>query len=400
MSERRERTSRRTFIGSTILAAALAAAGCSSPQSAAEGGDTAPVKVGLVYSQSGALASYGKQYIDGFKAGLAQATNGTNKVNGRTIEVLEADDAGDPAKAVSAAKDLIGKGVKILAGSVSSGVALQVAPVAAQNKVLFVSGPAATDGVTGINRYTFRSGRQSYQDVLAAKSFIGTPAGKSVLVFAQDSAFGKANEAAVTTVIGGAGAKVSSVLVPTSTTDFTPFASQVKTAKPDLLFVAWAGTTATAMWGALDQQGVLSSTTVVTGLDQRASYPVFGAAGEKISFLSHYFDGATDNATAKAAATKIGGPLDLFHPDGVNAAQMIVRAVGQGGGDVDKMIAALEGWSFDGVKGAMTIRKEDHALIQPMFQVKLVGTAAAAKPQLVKALTPDEVTPPAAAMKS
>jgi len=43
----------------------------------------------------------------------------------------------------------------------------------------------------------------------------------------------------------------------------------------------------------------------------------------------------------------------------------------------------------------MTIRKEDHAMLQPMFQVKLTG----GKPELVKALNPDEVAPPAAAMK-
>ena len=78
-----------------ILAAALFAAGCSSPQEAAAPQVGAPVKVGLVYSQSGALASYGKQYIEGFKAGLAKATGGTNKVNGRAIEITEADDAGD-----------------------------------------------------------------------------------------------------------------------------------------------------------------------------------------------------------------------------------------------------------------------------------------------------------------
>jgi branched-chain amino acid transport system substrate-binding protein len=387
---------KRLVIAALITGGALIATGCSSPQQAAAPQAGAPVKVGLVYSQSGALAGYGKQYIEGFKAGLAQATGGTNKVNGRAVEVMEADDAGDPAKAVSAVKDLVGKGAKIIAGSTSSGVALQVAPVAAQNKVLFVSGPAATDGLTGINRYTFRSGRQSYQDVLAAKSFIANPSGKNVLVFAQEGAFGSANVAAVTAVIGGAGAKVTSILVPSSANDFTPFADQIVKAKPDLLFVAWAGTTAPAMWQALDQQAVFTSTTVVTGLDQKASYPTFGKAGDKVSFLSHFFDGATDNAFAKSAAQNVSGGLDLFSPDGFNAAQMIVRAIGQGGDDVEKMIAALEGWSFDGVKGHNTIRKQDHALLQPMFQVKLV----AGKPQLVKSLAPEEVTPPAVAMKS
>ncbi|MEH1099959.1 substrate-binding domain-containing protein [Micromonospora sp. CPCC 205561] len=395
------RTTRRVFLSAaTMMAAALAATACGSPQETASGGGdgAAPVKVGLVYSQSGALASYGKQYIEGFRAGLDFATKGTNKVGDRAVEVTEVDDAGDPAKAVSAAKDLIGKGNKIIAGSTASGVALQVAPIAAQNKVLFISGPAATDAVTGANKYTFRSGRQSYQDVVTAKSFIGDPAGKKVVVFAQDGAFGDANEAAVKAVIGGAGATVSSVRAPASATEFTPFASQIKSAKPDLLFVAWAGTTAPAMWQTLDQQGVLSSTTVVTGLDIRASWPTFGAAGSKISFLSHYFDGASDNEAVKALKAKVG-TADLFHPDGFAAAQMVVRAISEGGDDVEKMVTALEGWSFDGVKGKMTIRAEDHALLQPMFQAKLSGSGTAFTATAQKALTGDESAPPAVAMK-
>lgn len=395
------RTTRRAFLSAaTMMAAALAATACGSPQDTATGGgdSAAPVKVGLVYSQSGALASYGKQYIEGFKAGLDFATKGTGKVGDRKIELTEADDAGDPAKAVSAAKDLIGKGTKIIAGSTASGVALQVAPIAAQNKVLFISGPAATDAVTGANKYTFRSGRQSYQDVVTAKSFIGDPSGKKVVVFAQDGAFGDANEAAVKAVIGSAGATVSSVRAPASATEFTPFASQIKAAKPDLLFVAWAGTTAPAMWQTLDQQGVLSSTTVVTGLDIRASWPTFGAAGAKISFLSHYFDGASDTEASKALKAKVN-TIDLFHPDGFAAAQMVVRAAQEGGDDVDKMVTALEGWSFDGVKGKMTIRAADHALLQPMFQAKLAGSGTAFTATAQKSLTGDETAPPAVAMK-
>ncbi|MEW2472652.1 substrate-binding domain-containing protein [Micromonospora gifhornensis] len=397
------RTTRRVFLSAaTMMAATMVATACGSPQDTANGGgdSAAPVKVGLVYSQSGALASYGKQYIEGFRAGLDFATGGTNKVGDRAIEITEVDDAGDPAKAVSAAKDLIGKGNKIIAGSTASGVALQVAPIAAQNKVLFISGPAATDAVTGVNKYTFRSGRQSYQDVVTARSFIGDPTGKKVVVFAQDGAFGDANEAAVKEIIGGAGATVSAVRAPASATEFTPFASQIKSAKPDLLFVAWAGTTAPAMWQTLDQQGVLSSTTVVTGLDIRASWPTFGAAGTKISFLSHYFDGASDTEAAKAAKAKIpGGTLDLFHPDGFAAAQMVVRAVQEGGDDVERMITALEGWSFEGVKGTMTIRAEDHALLQPMYQASLTGSGDTFTATAQKALTGDEAAPPVQAMK-
>ncbi|MGN5631139.1 substrate-binding domain-containing protein [Streptomyces sp. AC154] len=357
------------------------------------------VKVGLVYSRTGLLADYGKQYRDGFMAGLDYATKGTGKVAGHRIEVTEQDDAGDPGKAVSAAKNLIGKGYKVLAGTTDSGVALQMAPLAAQNKVLYISGPAATDAVTGINDYTFRSGRQSYQDILTAGAMLGDAKGKKVTVLAQDSTFGQANVTAVKAVLGAKGAKVGSVLAPPSATDLTPFARQVKAGGPDLVFVAWAGSTAPALWTALDQQGVLGAGKVVTGLAGTASYPVFGAAGAKVSFLAHYFPGAGGgNAAEKAmlgSVQKAGGTPDLFTPDGFTAAQMVVRAVAEGSAtDPAAMVKALEGWSFDGVKGKTQVRAEDHALVQPMFVARLTGKGAAAKPELLDTEPMDAVAPP------
>lgn len=289
-----------------LAAAGLLLTGCTAAgkaggsDTAKSGGDEA-VEIGLVYSRTGLLADYGKQYRDGFMAGLDYATQGTRKAAGHRIEVTEQDDAGDPGKAVSTAKNLIGKGYKVLAGTTDSGVALQMAPLAAQNKVLYVSGPAATDAVTGINDYTFRSGRQSYQDILTAGTMLGDAKGKKVTVLAQDSTFGQANVAAVKAVLGGKGAKVGSVLAPPSATDLTPFARQVKAAGPDLVFVAWAGSTAPALWTALDQQGVLGASKVVTGLAGTASYPVFGAAGSKVSFLAHYFPGAGGNNAVEKA---------------------------------------------------------------------------------------------------
>ena len=355
------------------------------------------IKVGIVYSRTGLLATYGAQYIQGLRYGLSYATKGTNAVNGRKIELTLVDDAGDPAKAVSAAKDLIGQGFKILAGSVSSGVALQMAPLAEQNKVLFISGPAAIDAITGINRYTFRSGRQSYQDVLAASSFLGGGGGKVVNVFAQDSAFGAGNAAAVAQVMGNQ--KVGRILVPLSAQDFTPFASQVKQQRTDLLFVAWAGTTAPAMWRALDQQNVFGSVDkVVTGLDQRLSYPTFGPVASKINFLSHYVFNAPKNVVNDwlvAQMRKRNQVPDLFTPDGFVAGQMIVRAISKGSAtDVEKMISALEGWSFTGPKGQQTIRASDHAMLQPMFQVQLREQGGKYTPVVLKRLKAKYTAPP------
>ena len=203
------------------------------------------------------------------------------------------DDKGDAATGVTAAKDMIGQGTKILMGTGSSGVAVQIAPLAAQNQVLYISGPAAADAITGINKYTFRAGRQTIQDVLAAKSYLGKASGKKVVVFDQDSVFGHGNYAAVKAFFNGH--NVTEISVPLSATDFTPFAQQAKNANPDLLFIAWAGTTGGAMFKTLDQQGVYAGTQVVTGLAERATWQAFGDPATKINFLSHYVYTAPKN---------------------------------------------------------------------------------------------------------
>jgi branched-chain amino acid transport system substrate-binding protein len=405
MSRSRSRTAALAVTAAGLLATTAA---CGSPTAAGGGGGGgadeeggAPVRIGLVTSISGPLAAYGEQYLQGFEACLDYVTEGTDEVAGRPIEVVQRDDAGDPAKAVAEATDLIGQGVQIIAGSASSGVATQVAPLAEQNDVLFISGPAATDAITGVNANTFRSGRQTYQDVLTAQSFIGDPAGQDVLVFAPDSAFGQANVAAVTAVLGEAGgATVTPLLVPASATDLTPFAAQARDAGADLTFVAWAGETAPAMWQAMGQQGVFEATNVVTGLDLRASYPTYGdqVAGQ-LNFLSHFFAEAVDNEVSRAMAERVeaaGGTVDIFTPDGCTAAQMVARAVEEGGDDVAAMIGALEGWTFDGVKGELTIRAEDHALLQPMFQARLEQQGGEYVPVLVETLDAEATAPPVA----
>jgi branched-chain amino acid transport system substrate-binding protein len=381
--------------------ALLAIAGVTA-QTTAASTQASTVKVGIIYSKSGPLAAYGAMYEEGLRLGMQYLTHGTNTVNGHKIVFSFNDDAGVAANAVTTAKDLIGQGYKIIGGATSSTVGLALAPIAQQNKVLFISGPAAADGITGANRYTFRSGRQTYQDILAAKEILGKGVGKKITVFAQDYAFGQGNFAAVQAVLGSRGHTVNKVLVPLTATDFTPFASQAKSQNPDLLFVAWAGTTGPAMWKALDQQGVLKSTTVTTGLGERATWSAYP---DGITFLSHYVSIAPDNKVndwLKATMRKRNQVPDIFTPDGFAAAQMIVHAVRKtGGSDVDKMIRSLEGWEFVGPKGVMRIRQQDHALIQPMFSVKLVTQAnGKQKPVLVKRFSPGNLMPPVAQFPS
>lgn len=394
------RVTKKLLLGSMLATAAIVLSACAPQPSSAPGGEEnggpAEVRVGIITSETGPLAGYGKQYLDAFAAGLDYATDGTGEVDGTKIVIENRDDAGDPDTAVTAAKELIGDGVNILLGSASSGVALAMAEQAAQNKVLFISGPAAADAITGINEYTFRSGRQSAQDVATAGTFLDDVEGRKIVVFAQNNAFGQGNVAAVEAILGAKGATVEPVLVAEDVTEFTPFAQQVLSAQPDLVFVAWAGATSGAMWQAMSQQGVLDAIPVVTGLGDNATFGAYGVASEQINFLNHYFGGAPDNEVNDAmvaALEEAGSAPDLFSPDGFNAAIMLVQAVKEGKGDVEAMIAALEGFEFEGPKGKNTVRAEDHALLQEMYQVRLVASGDTFTAELVETVPAADVAP-------
>jgi branched-chain amino acid transport system substrate-binding protein len=398
------RVHRGTAASIGIIAIALTAAACGSSSPAAGGGSgtsgSAPVKVGMVYEKTGIYSAYAQEYQQGFNIGLDYATHGTGKVDGHKVDVTWQDDADNATTAVTDFKGLVGAGYKIIGGSIDSGIATELAPLAAQNQVLYISGPAAADQLTGANQYTFRSGRQTDQDVMAAKSFVASAGrGQKIVVLAQDYAFGRSYVTDAQKVFGAIGDTVKPVLVPLTTSNFTPTALQVKAMHPNLIFLAWAGTTGSSLAQALDQQGDFAGTKVVTGLANIATYPFYGNAGTKFDYVSLYFYQAPKNPANDYLVTQMKQRYqsvpDLFTPDGFVAAQMITRAIQAGGGtDVSAMIKALNGWTFQAPKGTQQIRASDHAMLQPMYQAKLTEQSATAfTPVLGKTLTLSDTAP-------
>jgi branched-chain amino acid transport system substrate-binding protein len=153
------------------------------------------------------------------------------------------------------------------------------------------------------------------------------------------------------------------------------------------------------MWQSMGQQGAVDSSTVVTGLAEKATWPIFGTAGTKISLLAHYFQGAASNTVCTYLIneeTKNGSFSDLFTPDGFVTAQLLARAVDKADGDtnVDAMITALEGYSFLAPKGQQTVRAADHAMLQPMFIAKLNQSGTDYTATLVKTLSAQDTAPP------
>ncbi len=122
--------------------AALLALGAAMAQPA-----MAQVKVGVIISQSGPIASIGTPYMKGIAAFMA----GGGMAGGQKLELITIDDGSDPAQSARAAKKLIEEDkVDILVGSAGSPPTIALYGVAAEAHVpLLITANAAVPGEKG-----------------------------------------------------------------------------------------------------------------------------------------------------------------------------------------------------------------------------------------------------------
>ena len=376
-----------TRFGIAVLSLAVLAPSMAPAQAAGE------IKIGVITSTSGPLATYGVAYKDGFAWGLNYYTGGKMAINGQKLVVTSKDDGADPASATASFKEMVGNGTKVIVGTASSGVALTLAPLAQQNKILYISGPAKNDLVTSAaNKYVFRSGNSSTQD-LAPLAGIKPISGRKVVLFVEDNAFGAGNIAAAKALMGPKGAKFEEIKVPTTTSDFTPFAKKAADAAGTYIFIAWSNAlTAGAMLTSLKVQGAFTKQRPVTGLAGADTYNIYGTLfeGTNAILTNSYFAGAANTGAATDLANWYADnkkTQDLFTSTGADAAKMVVMALTKNPDqNVDTMIKNLEGKSWVGVKGLMTIDPNSHLLIQPMFLVSLNKSGSAYVPKLLKTI--------------
>ena len=215
--------------------------------------------VGIVYSRTGLLAAYGAEELEGFKYGLQYATNGTARSTARRSTSPTSTTRPTPATGVTAAKDLIGQGYKIIDGHRLVGCRIAGRPARrAEPRALHLRprGRRCDHRRQQVHlpRRPPDASRTCYDGELVPRQGDrqeGRRLRPGLGVRPRQLRRGQGG-------LGGKGHNVTEVSVPLTATDFTPFAQQAKNANPDLLFVAWAGTTAGAMWKALDQQNVFT----------------------------------------------------------------------------------------------------------------------------------------------
>ncbi|TQR38090.1 ABC transporter permease [Brevibacillus brevis] len=377
--------------------------GCSQNESASSGGGNT-IKVGVLASLTGPLESYGKQTARGFELGLDYATEGKREIGGKKIEFVVEDTETKPDVAVQKATKLLETDkVDFLVGSSSSGDTLAVLPLAEEYKKIMVVEPAVADSITGKNwnKYIFRTGRNSSQDAVAGAAAIASK-GTKIATMAQDSAYGREGIEAFKTAAEKLGAVIiEEQYVDTSTTDFTANIQKIISAKPEYVFITWAGSN--SPWKQLQdmqvqQKGIKVSTGAPDIAALKTMEAMIGMEGFSVYYHSLPKTKMNDWLIDEHKNRFQGEIPDLFTAGGMTAAVAIVEALKKTNADTDseKLIAAMEGMSFDSPKGQMQFRVEDHQALQTLYAIKLEKKDGVDHPVpvLVREMTMEETAPP------
>jgi len=362
--------------------------------------EAADLKIALIHVRTGPLEAYAKQTEVGVRLGLEYATGGTMTLDGRKIELIVKDDQTKPDVAKSLLAEAYGDDkVDLAIGTTASNAALAMLPVAEENKKILLVEPAVADQITGEkwNRYIFRTARNSSQDAISNAVAIGKP-GTQVATLAQDYAFGRDGIAAFKAALAKTGATLAfEEYAPQATTDFTPSAQRLFDALKDkpgnkVIWVLWAGA-AQPMTKLLDLNTARYNIALATGgniLPAMAGYKALpGMEGATYYYYEIPKNPVNDWLVAEHKKRFAGAPPDFFTAGGMAAGMAAVAAVKKAGStDTEKLIAAMEGMSFDTPKGQMTFRKEDHQALQSMyhFKIKVDPAVQWAIPELVREL--------------
>ncbi|MDF0598411.1 substrate-binding domain-containing protein [Psychromarinibacter halotolerans] len=339
----------------------------------------AEIRIAHVYGKTGALEAYAEQSHIGLMLGLEYATGGTMEIDGEPIVVIEKDTQLKPDVGKAVLAEAYGDDdAHIAVGPVSSGVALAMLPVAEEYERLLIVEPAVADSITGANwnRYIFRTGRNSSQDAIANAVALGGD-GVTVATLAQDYAFGRDGVAAFKTALEATGATLAhEEYVPTDTTDFTAAAERIFNAMGDIegekkLFIIWAGGgNPMSKINAMDPSrfGIEIATggNILAALTAYKELPGMEGA-------TYYYYEIPDNDVNDWLVTehmeRHGTPPDFFTAGGMAAGIAIVEAIKKAGTyeDTEALIEAMEGMEWDGPKGPMMFRAEDHQALQTMY---------------------------------
>jgi branched-chain amino acid transport system substrate-binding protein len=202
-----------------------------------------PVKIGMVDPLTGVYAAIARGEVDGAQLGIDHI-NKKGGILGRPVELLIEDSANDVGTGVQKTRKLIDRdGVSFIIGDVNSGIALAIAQVTTEKKILHIVSGGHTDAITGSGCAwnVYRVCNSTAMDANAIADTLMEKFGKKWYFLTPDYAYGHSVQAAFEKKLKAAGGTSTGDLVPLGTVDYSAYLIKAKAFGPKVLIDVMGG---------------------------------------------------------------------------------------------------------------------------------------------------------------
>ena len=308
-------------------------------------------------------------------------------VLGRPIVVDAVNDHNRAAEAPGLAAQAYDAGADLLMDVQNSPIAAAVSKVATARHKLAISTGSANPGLTraACSRYFYHYSFDLPSIATATAAYLaGLPGNRRWAMVAEDTGFGKGVAAVMSSVVAAHGGEVvKSVVVPASTTDFSPALAEVRGASPDVVAVFSDG--AKGDDGVADVTRAALKATTTTGLLYLSDVDRVkdGYAGV-VAAVPWYWN---LDPVARAWADRFAASHDGLRPTAAQAAdysattQWLTAVRAAGTTDADAVTHALDGHKFDDMfaRGG-EFRASDHMVVHDLYVVRVRPSAQLTEP--------------------
>jgi branched-chain amino acid transport system substrate-binding protein len=332
-----------------------------------------PIKIGALFAVTGPASFLGAPEAKTAQM-LADKINAKGGINGSLIKLIVKDTKGDPATAVSFAKQLIEEeNVLAIIGPSTSGETLQIKDLCEQNKMILLSCAAAETIVNPVAKYVFKTPQKDSQ---AATWIFNTMKAKGLTkagLVTDNTGFGSAGKKQVEELAPQAGIQiVISEVYDKAATDLSDILTKVK-AKDVQAVINWSIVPAQSIVAKnMKQLGMDMQLFQSHGFGNIKYVEQAGVAAEGILFPAGRLlvvDSLPESHPQKAVLAQFKQDYEAAYKESVStfgghaydAMMIAVKAVEKAGADREKVRAAIETMQgFVGTAGVFNFTPADH----------------------------------------
>jgi branched-chain amino acid transport system substrate-binding protein len=247
------------------------------------------IVIATVGPMTGQQAAFGGQLRAGSEMAVADI-NAAGGVLGRRLELVVADDRGDPKEGVAVATQLAARKVAFVAGHFNSAISIPASDVYEREGIIMISPASSNPRLTerGLRNIFRVSSRDDQQGAYAAQYLVRNHRDKRIAIVHDKTTYGQGMADDFRGAIGRAGKK--EVLYEGHNyridKDHGPIIAKLKQADPDILFMGGLGDTLSVIVRQMRAEGMKTLFVGGDGLADNEFWSNAGSAGEGTLFTS------------------------------------------------------------------------------------------------------------------